>query len=325
MKIEQYISQLLYRYQCVTVPGFGAFLTEFQSAQIDESTHSFYPPKKLISFNPYIKNNDGLLANHLAQAEKINYEVAVSTIQNEVAIWKNNIQQLGQITIKNIGNFTLNTEKNIVFTPINQVNYLKESFGLSQYISPSIARETPIIEIPEVENVEIIEEEINVIQLQQTDEKRSKTNWLKYAAAILLSSGISGSVGYKLYDNYQKQIAQETLLVQKEVQKKVNQRIQEATFFIDNPLPSVTLTIPNEEIKTPYHVVAGAFRIEDNAEKAYNTLIRLGFKAKRLPINKHGLYPVLYGSFSSYTDAYSAMKDIKKLDNKDAWLLIEEL
>ena len=44
MKIEQYISQLLYRYQCVTVPGFGAFLTEFQSAQLDENSHSFYPP-----------------------------------------------------------------------------------------------------------------------------------------------------------------------------------------------------------------------------------------------------------------------------------------
>ena len=41
MKIEQYISQLLYRYQCVTVPGFGAFLTEFQSAQLDKTNVSF--------------------------------------------------------------------------------------------------------------------------------------------------------------------------------------------------------------------------------------------------------------------------------------------
>ena len=44
MKIEQYISQLLYRYQCVTVPGFGAFLTDYQSAKIDEKTpHSQMP------------------------------------------------------------------------------------------------------------------------------------------------------------------------------------------------------------------------------------------------------------------------------------------
>ena len=70
MNIEHYISQLLYRYQCVTVPGFGAFLTEIQSAQWVESANSFYPPKKLISFNTNIKNNDGLLANHIARAEK---------------------------------------------------------------------------------------------------------------------------------------------------------------------------------------------------------------------------------------------------------------
>src|SRR6476620_3140403 len=128
MKIEQYISQLLYRYQCVTVPGFGAFLTEFQSAQLDESSHSFYPPKKLISFNPFIKNNDGLLANHLAEAEKISYEIAVNTIQNEVSHWKTKIQEFGSFSIKNIGDFSLNSERNIVFVPIDQVNYLKESF-----------------------------------------------------------------------------------------------------------------------------------------------------------------------------------------------------
>jgi hypothetical protein len=320
MKIEQYISQLLYRYQCVTVPGFGAFLTEFQSAQIDESSHSFFPPKKSISFNPYLKNNDGLLANHLAQAEKITYEVAVTVIQNEVNLWKNTIQEIGQFTIKNIGNFTLNSERNLVFVPIDHVNYLKESFGLSNYTSPSIQRET----LREVykEQVETLEE---IAPITITHEKRNNRNWLKYAAVFLLSVGVSGAVGFKLYKNYENQIAQETLLVEKEVQKKVNQRIQEATFFIDNPLPSVTLTVPKSEEKQPYHVVAGAFRIESNAEKAYQTLLRLGFKAKRLPSNKHGLYPVLYGSFSTYAEAYDAMKDIKKLDNKDAWLLIEEL
>lgn len=88
MKIENYIAQLLYRYQCVTVPGFGAFLTEIQSAQLVESSHSFFPPKKLISFNSYLKNNDGLLANHIAQTEKTSYEYAVSAIQYEVFNWK---------------------------------------------------------------------------------------------------------------------------------------------------------------------------------------------------------------------------------------------
>ena len=313
MKIEQYISQLLYRYQCVTVPGFGAFLTEYQSAHLDESSHSFFPPKKMISFNPFIKNNDGLLANHLAQAEKIAYEIAVNVIQNEVSHWKTKIQELGYFSIKNIGEFSLNAEKNLVFVPADQINYLKESFGLCSFVSPSVKREVY------KEDIEALEEKAPIAF---TPERRKNYKGLKYAAVIALSLGLTGVLGYKLYDDYLNKIEQETLIVQSNVQKKLNQKIQEATFFIENPLPSVTLTLPSE--KKPYHVVAGAFRLETNAENAYNSLLKLGFKAKRLPVNKHGLHPVLYGSYASYAEARETMKDIQKLDNKDAWLLIQE-
>ncbi len=315
MKIEQYISQLLYRYQCVTVPGFGAFLTEYQSAQLDENAHSFFPPKKSIAFNPFIKNNDGLLANHLAQAEKVPYEIAVNVINNEVSLWKTKIQELGQFSVKNVGVFSLNQEKNIVFVPVDQINYLKESFGLSSFVSPAVKRE-----IYKYES-EGIEEKAPIAF---TPEKRNPYKPLKYAAIITLSLGLTSAIGYKLYDNYLEQVQQETILVQSNVQKKINQKIQEATFFIENPLPAVTLTVPSEKANTPYHVVAGAFRLESNAENAYQALLKLGFKAKRLPANNHGLFPVLYGSYPSYNEAHDAMKNIKKLDNKDAWLLIQE-
>ena len=312
MKIEQYISQLLYRYQCVTVPGFGAFLTEFQSAQLDENSHSFYPPKKMISFNPFIKNNDGLLANHLAQAEKISYEIAVNIIQNEVSHWKTKIQEFGNFSVKNIGDFSLNSEKNIVFVPIDQINYLTASFGLSSFVSPAVKREVY------KQKVEQLEEKAPIIFIP---EKKRNYSVLKYAAVFLLSAGTIGTLGYKYYENT---IAQETLIVETNVQKKVNQKIQEATFYISNPLPAVTLTIPAE--KMPYCVVAGAFRIESNAEEQYQRLLKLGFKkAKRLAPNKHGLFPVLYGSYSTYSEAHEAMKNIQKLDNKDAWLLVEAL
>jgi hypothetical protein len=312
MKIEQYISQLLFRYQCVTVPGFGAFLTEFQSAQLDENSHSFYPPKKMVSFNPFIKNNDGLLANHLAQAEKISYEIAVNSIQNEVSHWKTKIQEFGSFSVKNVGDFSLNSENNIVFIPIDQINYLTASFGLSSFVSPAVKREVY------KEEVEQLEEKAPVIF---TPEKRKNYSVLKYAAVFLLSAGITGTVGYKYYENI---IAQETLIVETNVQKKVNQKIQEATFYISNPLPAVTLTVSEE--KLPYSVVAGAFRIESNAEDQYQRLLELGFKkAKRLAPNKHGLFPVVYGSYSTYSEAHEAMKNIQKLDNKDAWLLVDEL
>lgn len=314
MKIDQYISQLLYRYQCVTVPGFGAFLTEIQSAQLHEGSHSFYPPKKLVSFNSYLKNNDGLLANHIAQAEKMSYEIAVTVIQNEVNAWKNKLQEYGSISLKNIGELTLNAEKSLVFIPADQINYLTTSFGLSTFASPNVKREEYKQEI------ETLEEKAPIAF---TPERRSSNNFLKYAAIFVLGAGLLGAGGFFGNQYYQKQIQQETIAVQTKVQKQVEQKIQEATFFISNPLPAVTLTV--SEGKMPYHIVAGAFLQEENATKMYDELIKLGYHAQKIRQNKHGLYPVIYGSFASYSEAQTEMERIKKSHNPEAWVLIEEL
>jgi hypothetical protein len=311
--MDLYISQLLYRYQCVTVPGFGAFLTEIQSAHLNESTHSFYPPKKLVSFNSYLKNNDGLLANHMAQSEKISYDAAVSIIENQVVNWKSKLQDLETISLKNIGEFSLNTEKSLVFSPFDSVNYLTESFGLTTYVSPAIKREV-------LQQVAEIQEETDVVQL--VPESRSNP-FLKYAAIFVVSAGLLGAGGVLGNNYYQQKIQEETLAVQTKVQKQVEQKIQEATFVISNPIPAVTLTVNNA--KTPYHIVAGAFLSEENADKMYEELIHLGYPAQRIRKNQHGLYPVIYRSYASYSEAQTEMQRIKKSHNPEAWVLIEEL
>ena len=311
MNIEPYIAQLLYRYQCVTVPGFGAFLTEIQSAQLVESSNSFFPPKKMISFNTYIKNNDGLLANHIAQSEKTSYEYAVSAIQYEVFLWKKALQDNGLFSVKNVGNFSLNADKNLIFTPYDQTNYLTNSFGLSAFVSPLVKRE-------------IFEQKIEALEAKETivltPERRKVSPYLKYAAIFVLGLGLTASIGYPIY---QEQIASETILVETAVQKKVQNKIQEATFFIKNPIPAVTLTVKEE--KLPYQVVAGAFREEKNAQKVFEKLSNEGYKARRIPQNKYGLYPVLYGSYATYPEAEKVKREIQKTVNPDAWLLIEKL
>ena len=35
MKLDKYIEDLLYRNECVVIPNFGAFITSFNSAKID--------------------------------------------------------------------------------------------------------------------------------------------------------------------------------------------------------------------------------------------------------------------------------------------------
>ncbi|SHG53511.1 HU domain-containing protein [Flavobacterium defluvii] len=320
MKIETYIAQLLYRYQCVTVPGFGAFLTEIQSAQLNESTNSFFPPKKTVFFNSRLKNNDGLLANHAAQAENTSYGFAVNAIAFEVQKWKQTLEENGVISLKNIGDLRLNAENNIIFTPNDQINYLSTSFGLSPFVSPLVKREMFEKKIEQISERE-------TVALYEDEEPRSSRFYLRYAAIFVLGLGVTGSIGYPLYQN---QIAAQTLVVEGNVQKKVQNKIQEATFVIQNPLPAVTLVDSSkvetaEEKVMPYHIMAGAFRSEANARKAYNQLIKDGYKARMLGENKHGLFPVLYGSYATMKEAEQAQKEIQKGENPDAWILVENL
>src|SRR5690606_6560566 len=107
MMIEKHISALLYRYQCVTVPGFGAFITETVSARYNETSNTFAPPKKTILFNSLLQQNDGLLANHIALEERISFNDAVALIQEQIAAWKANLNSKDVVYLKNIGELFL--------------------------------------------------------------------------------------------------------------------------------------------------------------------------------------------------------------------------
>ncbi len=313
--IEKYISALLYRYQCVTVPGFGAFLAETTSAQLDTDTHTFYPPKKLISFNANLKNNDGLLGNHIALQEKISYEEAIAEISKTVNQWFAELQDRQTLVLKNLGSITNNAEGSLVFTPDTPVNYLTESFGLSSFVSPAIRRE----EYKTVVETAVDEEQEEVPVIPAPERKRNYS-YLKYAAVFAVVLG-AGGVGFKFYR--ESEVANQTLLVQQQAQEEVQQKIQEATFFIENPF-AVTLPVKEEVTYLPYHVVAGAFRSEENAATAVEQLITKGYKAKSIEKNKFGLYPVIYGSYATHKEAQNALNNIRRQENDEAWLLIKE-
>lgn len=309
MRMEQYISQLLYRHQCVIVPGFGGFLTEFQSAKLVASTHTLYPPKKMISFNFQLKNNDGILANYITKVEKISFEKATEQIENEVKEWKLLLQNQQSLLLNQIGKLTLNPEGRLVFEPIDTLNYLTDAFGLTSIVSPPVKRELLSVE-PEPK------EEKPVIVLST---EKQRPNWFKYAAVAVVGLGISGFFVNQWHETKR---ANDLLQVEKAVQKKVEQKIQQATFFIDNSISSVSLTVVEEQKN--YHIVAGAFRELKNAEKAVASLQKLGYNARQIEPNKHGLHPVVYDSYSRLEEAQQALGEIKANHNKEAWLLVQE-
>lgn len=315
MKIETYLSQLLFRHQCVIVPNFGAFLTDFQSATIDKNNNTIYPPRKVISFNANLVNNDGLLANHIAQHEKISFEAALENIKTQVRNWQHSLYQIESISLENIGKIAVNAERNLVFEAFPLSNFCSNSFGLSSLSAAAVKRELSKNEILNEPAEEV--EEVAVISLQA-----NKKPIYKYinAAILIIAIGLAGILGNNYYNE---QIALKTQLVEVAVQKEVQNKIQEATFFISNPLPNVTLTVKETEMS--FHVVAGAFRKESNAQRIFEKLNKQGFNARRLTKNGHGFYPVLFGSYSTYAEAHTALLTIRKTESPEAWLMIKKL
>jgi nucleoid DNA-binding protein len=314
MHIETYISDLLYRYDCVTIPEFGAFLTKRVSAKIDESNHTFFPPKKVISFNEQLQHNDGLLASYIADSEKIPYEVAVQKISKQVKSIKSFLSEGETLSFSNIGDLVLNSDGKIVFEPSQNSNYLTEAFGLTEFKSSNVNRE---VYKQQVESLE------DVIPISITPESRasSKTRpYLKYAAVALIALTVGGFAASSFYNN---QIEAHNQIAQEEANEQLDVKVQEATFVIENPLPAATLKVDKQQGK--YHIIAGAFRIEENSDKKVEQLQELGFKARKIGVNKYGLHEVVYSSYENSNDALAALRDIRQNYNKEAWLLVREI
>lgn len=310
MQLETYISDLLYRYECVTIPEFGAFLTQCMPAIIDAESNTFFAPKKVLSFNEQIQQNDGLLAHYIADVEKIPFEVANKKIAKRVKLLKTYLIQGETLTFKNIGEIVFNIEGKILFEPKYQLNYLTDSFGLSQFDAPVIIREVLKKEVEKIERV---------IPIAVTPEKRKSKSYLKYAAVALIALTLGGFGASKFYVN---QIETHNQLAQEEATKLLDTKIQQATFSL-NPLPAITLNVTKQTGN--YHIIAGAFRIEENCNKKVKQLKGEGFGARKIGANKYGLHQVAYASYEGRLDALKALQNIKNTHNKEAWLLVEKL
>tara|TARA_B100000809_G_C15058532_1_gene501508 strand:- start:147 stop:1085 length:939 start_codon:yes stop_codon:yes gene_type:complete len=311
MQLEIYISDLLYRYDCVIVPQFGAFLTHRVSAKLNETTHSFCPPKKALSFNEQLQTNDGLLATYIAEVEKVPYLVAVEKIAKKVKSIKSYLTEGETIELNNIGDLLLNKEGNINFEPSHHINYLTDAFGLSQFKTAEVTREVYR------ETVEALEK---VIPITITPKKRKSRPYLKYAAIGLIFLTAGGLVASNYYGN---QIDNHNQIAQEEANEQLDAKVQEATFVINSPLPAATLQV--EKMTGNYHIVAGAFRVEANSIKKVQQLKDKGFKARKIGVNRYGLHEVVYSTHTDRVEALQALKTIKRTHNRDAWLLVKAL
>ena len=309
MQLNQYISELLYRYECVVVPGLGAFLTHKVSAEIDAQAQVFSPPKKRLSFNEQLQQNDGVLTNHIATSEEVSYENALAKIAKQVTEIQHRLKQNETVSLKYVGDLSRNKTGALEFEPSYHLNYMTTAFGLSQFVSPEVKRDLPLGVVDAKEKTLIL-----------ASRKRLRNAVIKYAAVAVILFGLGG---FMASNAYMQHIEKENIIAQEKARIALDNQIQEATFLVNTPLPAITIDI--EKPSGNYHVVAGAFRVKANSERKLRQLKRLGFNARLIGQNRFGLHQVVFESYKERRAAERALYNIKRTQDPAAWLLIKSV
>ena len=321
MLIKQYIKELLYVHECVTIPSFGAFLTQSNRAYVDYEVGDFEPPKKIIGFNILLKNNDGVLANHLAKKEKISYEKAIKKIEKEVIIWKQRLNTQN-LFFPGIGEMKLTYDKKIEFFPSRQINFDSNSFGLKPFNRSPIKKILPFSDNKKLFHMD---NQTKDDLMFTPEEKKSKNPLLKYAAIAVLTIALIGA-SYYYGDKY---VTEQKLEATKIAQKKIKDNVLNATFDL-GAVSKIELNFDSESnyIETAsefnyYSIIAGSFRSMSNAEKKLASLIEEGYNADYSKSSPEGLYRVAYGRFESKKEALKLLNFIKYTLEEEAWYLEE--
>lgn len=350
IQIDVYISDLLYSYDCVIVPDLGGFVANYAPAQIQAVQHKFNPPSKKVSFNKNLKNNDGLLTNHIAERRSISYEEAGSLIRSFVNRSIAGLKQGDKIHIEKVGTLYLDPEQNIQFKAEESNDYLLDSFGLTAFRAMPIQREGLEEKLGKEfkEKLPKLKEETKkrkkywpaaaalALLVASTIALNSQFNWIekdhlqysflsfsdkaapKYSAKSVSIDAIKEDINYKPALSFAKGIV-----------PFVTSDGESTALFVDNRESILNTEVDNTKVvdekrsqKLVFHVMGGCFSQYTNATSLVETLKQKGYNAQLLGKYKD-LHAVSYSSFASREEAVKLLADIRNGENPNAWLLVK--
>ncbi len=337
MNISQDIKELLFDHDCVIIPGFGGFVLNYAPAKIHPVQHLFNPPSKSILFNDKLKNNDGLLANQIAIRKKISYEKSVEIIGEFVSETLLTLDSGKRINMEGIGVLYSDYEGNIQFDQDTAINYLKNSFGLSSFISPVINRDLRrVFRKPARQFTD---------RKKPYSQKRKKqlTVWAIALIPVLIALTWVTVVNIDIFDNPAKNMSSllPFVITTQPVEKKndvINEekivttdtKTEVVESHTENPVSEITKKevrkvnennfIPEAPIeKRLYHLIIGSFKNIENAEKLIDKYRDNVYEPVIIGSATGGYYRVSLIAYISKNEALQNLKMLKT-QNSDIWI-----
>lgn len=296
MNLEKHISTLLFSYDCVIAPGFGAFLTHKNPSSLKEN--SIYPPSKKVGFNGALQKSDGLLIQTYAQSYQLSFEDAQREIESQISFWKNHLNKNDSLVLGELGTFTKYPAGNIEFKP-NEQNYLLESFGLESL-------RTKLIMQPTVQT------------------GSSNGVWWKVAAMVPILVGgylyfaqpqpVANFVNEQWSGFVAPIVNPEIKTTEKEIPAIVAET-EKIKLIEETPAPVAEKVVHNHQ------VIAGSFRLQSEAETFEAKLKEKGFANAKFTQKKGSYFYVAFDTFTTAEEALAFKRSLSGEEYPEAWIL----
>ncbi len=347
--VQNHIRELLFEQDCVVIPDFGGFVTNFDCAKFDKTQEFIKPAQKWLAFNGLLKNDDGLLSNYIAKTEGISREEAIRKIRLFVEATKKSLRTDQKFNIEGVGNFTENEEGKIQFYPYENNNFLGDSFGLEkiairkssiekqftkvEIIQPKVSQKT-IQQVFASNDRDTTAEEVSIEKHRVARKKRRKSTLAVFKFLFgMVSASLFVSAIY-LYDNEKNSLSSFNPFhfTQKQAPEAFAETI-EKDIVESSPTVLPTLSKKDTSVKTVvkpiiikeekrFFVITGSFGEKENAEQQLSYLKSNGYKDASIidPIQKGKLIKVSAGGFDNEESANQEAARIAKAINQNAWI-----
>jgi hypothetical protein len=348
--LEKHIKELLFNHDCVVLPEFGGLITHYVSADIHPITNKFSPPSKKVAFNEQIKLNDGLLISTIAYHENISTDQAAHAVKTFVERIKGDLKIYNLFVIKDIGKFFYNPENRLEFEPENTVNFLEESFGLTELFFKPIDRDQKVMIKKDQKQVQQRKPVSHSESKKEGEEKHTHAKegvkaWMIVLPLFLLIAGAGGaylfnnhniSLGninpFGIFSRNDKQISSDPAPEPIVTDTANNTQADADTLHSLNPFSEDTNASDNLEEPVHetaisgqsgrYFVVIGSFVNKKNAFRLKEKISsEQGVEATIMePGEQSKFYLVSVADFDNHEEAVGKMRELRKSFGKTIWV-----
>lgn len=311
--LSGYIRELILQHECIILPGFGGFETTYQSAMVDQNRKVMLPPTKQVNFRPDFKTGGEVLEKFVAFKLNITPERARFLINESIEGMRQKLRNGEKVLLQGVGIFIPNPGTDPSFEPLEDENYLAESFGLEPLEFTKSIEDKPVTAKP-------------VIKL--VNNYRSNTLSFVIAGIIIISVLLtitfilSARFNVQLFNLGSKGATSDLIIIggnrsESKSDSPLEKRIHENT-SVKNALnykPAGSDTVVN------YLLIAASLRDEAEATNLQNNFAEQGFQSEI--IISEGIYRLSVGKYTDKSVAIKELERLRKAMNRTVWLLTQ--